>query len=111
MSEPKICASLPPSLLARKVQARPAMGRKMITTTSTLEDLGWNDMVFEPAPATGKAPRTDHSVSTEEVKANPVGRAQNSIVEAFTAMPMAGNRTMRRSEQIGRESCRERVGQ
>src|SRR3546814_8529892 len=87
MSEPKFFASLSPSLLARKGQARPAMRPQLITTTSTLEDLGWNDMGFEPAPATEKTPRTDHGISSDEVKANPVGRAQNSIVEAFAAKP------------------------
>src|SRR3546814_18378322 len=55
MSEPKSFASLSSSLLARKGQARPAMRPQLITTSSTLEDLGWNDMGFDPAPEVPEA--------------------------------------------------------
>lgn len=49
MSEPKAFASLSSGLLARKGAARPAMRPQGFGQLgSGLEDLGWNDMGFEP---------------------------------------------------------------
>lgn len=81
MSEPKPFASLSSSLLARKGQARPAMRPQMITTSSTLEDLGWNDMGFDPEPEIPPVPEAEEL----EDDLNPVGRVQSNIAEAFTA--------------------------
>ncbi len=54
MTESKPFASLSPSLLARKGEAKPAMRRQAINIVAqpgqALEDLGWNDMGHEPAP-------------------------------------------------------------
>src|SRR3546814_16878848 len=50
MSEPKSFASLSSSLLARKVQAPPAMRPQLTTTSSTLENFGGNAMGSVPAP-------------------------------------------------------------
>ncbi|MET0923354.1 MAG: hypothetical protein ABWY47_09460 [Xanthobacteraceae bacterium] len=50
-------ASLSSSLLARKGQARPAMrpqGFVGLSPGTTQDDLGWNDMGEEPAPAPAK---------------------------------------------------------
>ena len=57
MTEPKPLASLSSGLLARKGQAKPAMrpqgfaGFGMAAASQAYEDLGWNDMGTEPAPA------------------------------------------------------------
>src|SRR3546814_17085588 len=80
MSEPKSFASLSSSLLARKGQARPAMRPQLITTSSTLEDLGWNDMGFDPAPEL-PAPAEPVQAAPEE---NPVATAQKRTAEAFS---------------------------
>jgi hypothetical protein len=48
-SEPKPFASLSSGLLARKGAARPAMRPQGFSQLGAgLEDLGWNDMGFEP---------------------------------------------------------------
>lgn len=94
MSDSKPFASLSSTLLARKGQARPAMRPQLITTTSTLEDLGWNDMGFAPA-----APVEDElqpAVAAEEVDANPVGRAHSNITDAFTSAPALSSRMIRK---------------
>ena len=50
MGEPKAFASLSSGLLARKGAARPAMRPQGFggQVGAGLEDLGWNDMGFEP---------------------------------------------------------------
>ncbi len=96
MSEPKTFASLSSTLLARKGQARPAMRPQLITTNSTLEDLGWNDMGFEPAPAVEEIPQPDLAAAPTEVEDHPVGRAHSNIAEAFTSMPALSSRMIRK---------------
>src|SRR3546814_20912524 len=59
------------------------MRPQLITTSSTLEDLGWNDMGFDPAPEVPE-PAEPVQAAPEE---NPVGQAQNSIAEAFSPAP------------------------
>ncbi len=54
LNAPKALASLSSTLLARKGHARPAMrpqGFGGMTPNASLDDLGWNDMGGEPAPA------------------------------------------------------------
>ena len=59
MSEPKPFASLSSGLLARKGAASPAMRPQGFGQVGgSLEDLGWNDMGFEP-PKPAEAPRDD----------------------------------------------------
>ena len=73
MSEPKPIASLSSGLLARKGAARPAMRPQGFgqVSGSGLEDLGWNDMGFEP-PKPAAAPRDeDHDAFGEEVVEHP----------------------------------------
>ena len=94
MSEPKSFASLSSALLARKGQARPAMRPQMITTSSTLEDLGWNDMGFEPAVPVEEEARP--AVLLAEVEANPVGRTHSTITDAFTPAPALSSRMIRK---------------
>lgn len=79
MSEPKPFASLSSGLLARKGAARPAMKPQGFGQMGggNLEDLGWNDMGFEP-PKPAEAPRdASHDAFGEEIddepKAHPTG--------------------------------------
>jgi hypothetical protein len=71
-SEAKPFASLSSGLLARKGAARPAMRPQGFGQgVSGLEDLGWNDMGFEP-PKAAEAPRDeDHDAFGEDVVEHP----------------------------------------
>jgi hypothetical protein len=86
MSEPKPFASLSSSLLARKGQAKPAMrpqgfaGFGMSAAAVHQDDLGWNDMGFDPGPP--------QPISAEIVPINPaapaVVRQQEALEHAMT---------------------------
>ena len=95
--EAKPFASLSSGLLARKGAARPAMRPQGFGQVGNgLEDLGWNDMGFEP-PKAAEAPRDeDHDAFGEDVvehpRAHPTGLTpvgspvhdqQAEIVERF----------------------------
>jgi hypothetical protein len=71
-SEAKPFASLSSGLLARKGAARPAMRPQGFGQVGNgLEDLGWNDMGFEP-PKPAEAPRDDsHDAFGEDVVEHP----------------------------------------
>ena len=71
--EPKPFASLSSGLLARKGAAKPAMKPQGFGQMGGghLEDLGWNDMGFEP-PKPAEAPRDEtHDAFGEEVDEQP----------------------------------------
>ena len=70
--EPKPFASLSSGLLARKGAARPAMRPQGFgQVNGNLEDLGWNDMGFEP-PKVAAAPRDEtHDGFGEEIAEHP----------------------------------------
>ncbi len=51
MADPKPFASLNPALLARKGGAKPAMRSQASAVMVSQEDLGWNDMGYEPHEA------------------------------------------------------------
>ncbi|MEA3066897.1 MAG: hypothetical protein QOK41_304 [Sphingomonadales bacterium] len=72
MAEPKPFASLSSGLLARKGAARPAMRPQGFGQGAAgLEDLGWNDMGFEP-PKAAEAPRDeDHDAFGDDVVEHP----------------------------------------
>src|SRR5690349_24816640 len=72
MSEPKPFASLSSGLLARKGAARPAMRPQGFGQVGgNLEDLGWNDMGFEP-PKPTIVPRDEtHDAFGEDVVEHP----------------------------------------
>ena len=72
-SEPKVFASLSSGLLARKGAARPAMRPQGFGQGgATLEDLGWDDMGFEP-PKAATAPRDEtHDAFGEEFEEQPL---------------------------------------
>ncbi len=101
MGEPKAFASLSSGLLARKGAARPAMRPQGFGQGgSGLEDLGWNDMGFEPPkPAIAPVRDEDHDAFGEELPepslrnplaaltpiASPVHDQQAEIAERFAA--------------------------
>ena len=72
MNEPKPFASLSSGLLARKGAARPAMRPQGFGQAGgNLEDLGWNDMGFEP-PKVAVVPRDeDHDAFGDDVVEHP----------------------------------------
>ena len=72
-SEPKPFASLSSGLLARKGAARPAMRPQGFGQGAAgLEDLGWNDMGFEPPkPSVTPIRDEDHDAFGEEVDDHP----------------------------------------
>ena len=73
MADPKPFASLSSGLLARKGAARPAMRPQGFGGQSGagLEDLGWNDMGFEP-PKAADAPRDEsHDAFGDDVVGHP----------------------------------------
>ena len=75
MGEPKAFASLSSGLLARKGAARPAMRPQGFGGQSGagLEDLGWNDMGFEPPkPAVSPVRDEDHDAFGEELPDHPL---------------------------------------
>ena len=76
-TEAKPFASLSSGLLARKGAARPAMRPQGFTQTgSGLEDLGWNDMGFEP-PKPAEVVRDSSEIFGDDVvehpRAHPIG--------------------------------------
>ncbi len=71
-SEAKPFASLSSGLLARKGAARPAMRPQGFGQVGqTLEDLGWNDMGFEPPKPAVVARDVDHDAFGEDVVEHP----------------------------------------
>lgn len=73
-TDPKPFASLSSGLLARKGAARPAMRPQGFGGQSGagLDDLGWNDMGFEP-PKPAEAPRDpEHDAFGEELAPHPL---------------------------------------
>jgi hypothetical protein len=76
MGEPKAFASLSSGLLARKGAARPAMKPQGFGGSqggSGLEDLGWNDMGFEPPkPVVAPLRDADHDAFGEELSDQPL---------------------------------------
>jgi hypothetical protein len=71
-TEPKPFASLSSGLLARKGAAKPAMRPQGFGQGGAgLEDLGWNDIGFEPPKATEAARDATHDAFGEEVDDEP----------------------------------------
>lgn len=83
-SEPKPFASLSSGLLARKGAARPAMRPQGFGQMGAgLDDLGWNDMGFEPPkPALTPAPDGEYDAFGEVVPAHPHNLAGLTPVES-----------------------------
>jgi hypothetical protein len=72
-SEPKPFASLSSGLLARKGAARPAMRPQGFGQSGAgLEDLGWNDMGFEPPKPAETDRDAEHDAFGEELTPHPL---------------------------------------
>ena len=74
-SEPKPFASLSSGLLARKGAARPAMrpqGFGGQQAGTGLDDLGWNDMGFEPPKPAETGRDAEHDAFGEELASHPL---------------------------------------
>jgi hypothetical protein len=73
-TEPKPFASLSSGLLARKGAARPAMRPQGFgaQTGSGLEDLGWDDMGFEPPKPAETERDAEHDAFGEELAPHPL---------------------------------------
>ena len=73
-TEPKPFASLSSGLLARKGAARPAMRPQGFggQVGGGLEDLGWDDMGFEPPKPTEADRDTEHDAFGEELAPHPL---------------------------------------
>lgn len=83
-TEPKPFASLSSGLLARKGAARPAMRPQGFGQVGAgLEDLGWNDMGFEPPkPAQKVEADAEHDAFGEVIPAHPHNLAGLTPVES-----------------------------
>jgi hypothetical protein len=83
-TDPKPFASLSSGLLARKGAARPAMRPQGFGQAGAgLEDLGWNDMGFDPPkPANAAVPDSDHDAFGEVIPAHPHNLAGLTPVES-----------------------------
>ncbi len=102
-SEAKPFASLSSGLLARKGAARPAMRPQGFGQINGLEDLGWNDMGFEPPKAAEPARDSTHDAFGDDVvehpRAHPTGLTpvgspvhsqQSEIADRFNGDEAAG---------------------
>jgi hypothetical protein len=82
-TEPKPFASLSSGLLARKGAARPAMRPQGFGQVgANLEDLGWNDMGFEPPKPAQIEPDAEHDAFGEVIPAHPHNLAGLTPVES-----------------------------
>lgn len=83
-SEQKAFASLSSGLLARKGAARPAMRPQGFGQVGGgIEDLGWNDMGFEPPKPVDSAVRDeDHDAFGEEVPVQPLRNPVGALTPA-----------------------------
>ena len=94
MSEPKPLASLSSTLLARKGHAKPAMRPQGfagfgMATAAVHEDLGWNDMGFEPMPMTADVVPIHAAVEPEAPAPAVVHRQQAEIARELAPTPVA----------------------
>ena len=82
-TEPKPFASLSSGLLARKGAARPAMRPQGFGQAgASLEDLGWNDMGFEPPKPAQAEPDAEHDAFGEVIPAHPHNLAGLTPIES-----------------------------
>ena len=87
-SEPKAFASLSSGLLARKGAARPAMRPQGFGQGSGLEDLGWNDMGFEPPkPALTPVRDANHDAFGDAIGAAPLRNPAGGLTPVTPVSP------------------------
>jgi hypothetical protein len=91
MGEPKAFASLSSGLLARKGGARPAMRPQGFGghVGTSLEDLGWDDMGFEP-PKPANLPDRDaeHDAFGEEMQEQPLRNPLAALTPVGQSSPL-----------------------
>ena len=88
-SEPKAFASLSSGLLARKGAARPAMKPQGFNQIGgNLDDLGWNDMGFEPPkPALTPVRDDDHDAFGDELTEQPLRNPVAALTPSQAPVP------------------------
>jgi hypothetical protein len=88
-SEPKAFASLSSGLLARKGAARPAMKPQGFNQIGgNLDDLGWNDMGFEPPkPALSPVRDDDHDAFGDELPEQPLRNPVAALTPSQAPVP------------------------
>jgi hypothetical protein len=88
-SEPKAFASLSSGLLARKGAARPAMKPQGFTQIGgNLDDLGWNDMGFEPPkPALSPVRDDEHDAFGDELPEQPLRNPVSALTPSQASVP------------------------
>ena len=108
MGEPKAFASLSSGLLARKGAARPAMRPQGFggQTGAGLEDLGWNDMGFEP-PKAALAPLRDedHDAFGEELPEQPLRNPISALTPIASPLTTRTARTRMANVSMRLPSC------
>jgi hypothetical protein len=88
-SEPKAFASLSSGLLARKGAARPAMKPQGFNQIGgNLDDLGWNDMGFEPPkPALAPVRDDEHDAFGDELPEQPLRNPVAALTPSQAPVP------------------------
>src|SRR3989337_2586007 len=88
-SEPKAFASLSSGLLARKAPPRPARKPQGFNQIGgNLDDLGWNDMGFEPPkPALAPVRDDDHDAFGEELTEQPLRNPVAALTPSQAPVP------------------------
>jgi len=88
-SEPKAFASLSSGLLARKGAARPAMKPQGFSQIGgNLDDLGWDDMGFEPPkPALSPVRDDDHDAFGDELPEQPLRNPVAALTPSQAPVP------------------------
>ena len=103
-SEPKAFASLSSGLLARKGAARPAMKPQGFNQIGgSLEDLGWNDMGFEPPkPALSPVRDDDHDAFGDELSEQPLRNPVAALTPSQVPLPVPSPVHSQHAEIAGR---------
>src|SRR5688572_13862797 len=103
-SEPKAFASLSSGLLARKGAARPAMKPQGFNQIGgNLDDLGWNDMGFEPPkPALAPVRDDEHDAFGDELPEQPLRNPVAALTPSQVPSPVPSPVHDQQAEIAGR---------
>jgi hypothetical protein len=103
-SEPKAFASLSSGLLARKGAARPAMKPQGFSQIGgNLEDLGWDDMGFEPPkPALSPVRDDEHDAFGDELPEQPLRNPVAALTPSQAPSPVPSPVHDQQAEIAGR---------
>jgi len=115
-SEPKAFASLSSGLLARKGAARPAMRPQGFggQAGSGLEDLGWNDMGFDPPKPSSNPLRDVHAAEEDSAPRvpftgltpleSPVHSQQAELADRLSGSSEAADESQEETAEFGAEA-------